>query len=138
MRRYKDLEVWQHAMDLAVAAYECTSMYPEQERYGLVSQTRRAAVSIPCNIAEGQGRAQPGEFLNQLSVARGSLQEFETLCILAHRLAYTSDEQLEALLTHSDRISRMLTGLRKAIVRANRARQRQAVRGSGGQEQQGR
>lgn len=126
--RYKDLDVWQHAMDLTVAAYQCTAKYPKHEQYGLVSQTRRAAVSVPSNIAEGQGRAQPGEFLNQLSVARGSLQEFETLCILAHRLKYASDEQLEALLAHADRISRMLTGLRKAVERANRSRGRQPAR----------
>ena len=117
MRRYQDLEVWQHSMDLAVAAYQFTASYPDDERYGLISQTRRAAVSIPCNIAEGQGRAHPGEFLNQLSVARGSLQEFETLAILAQRLTYTDERQLDSLLERSDRISRMLTGLRKSVER---------------------
>ena len=120
MRRYQDLEVWQYSMDLAVAAYQFTATYPNDERYGLVSQTRRAAVSVPCNIAEGQGRSKPGEFLNQLSVARGSLQEFETLAILAHRLAYTDERQLDSLLERADRISRMLTGLRKAVERAQR------------------
>ena len=115
MRRYQDLDVWKESIDLALNAYAKTASYPDVERYGLVSQTRRAAVSISCNIAEGQGRSQPGEFLNQLSVARGSLQEFETLCILAHRLGYTTAEVLEALLTKSDRISRMLTGLRKTL-----------------------
>ena len=124
MRRYQDLEAWQYSMDLAVAAYQCTADYPDDERYGLTSQTRRAAVSVPCNIAEGQGRAQPGEFLNQLSVARGSLQEFETLCILANRLDYTDEKQLEVLLKRSDRISRMLTGLRKTL-------QRSRVKGNG-------
>ena len=89
MRRYRDLKVWQSSMDLAVAAYTCSATYPDEERYGLISQTRRAAVSIACNIAEGQGRSQPCEFLNQLSVARGSLQEFETRCLLAHRLGHS-------------------------------------------------
>ena len=117
MRRYQELEVWQHSMDLAVVAYRFTASYPTAERYGLVSQTRRAAVSIPCNIAEGQGRSQPGEFLNQLSVARGSLQEFETLCILAQRLEYASSEELEDILERTSRVSRMLTGLRKAVER---------------------
>ena len=120
MRRYGDLKVWQQSMDLAVAAYEITATYPDAERYGLVSQTRRAAVSVSCNIAEGQGRSQPGEFLNQLSVARGSLQEFETLCLLANRLGYLSDDPLRALLRLSDNISRMLTGLRKVVERAKR------------------
>lgn len=115
MRRYQDLKVWKESIDLALTAYAQTASYPDVERYGLVSQTRRAAVSISCNIAEGQGRSQPGEFLNQLSVARGSLQEFETLCIRANRLGYATAEELERLLTRCDSISRMLTGLRKRL-----------------------
>ena len=115
MRHYQDLKVWKESIDLALIAYAQTASYPDAERYGLVSQTRRAAISISCNIAEGQGRTQPGEFLNQLSVARGSLQEFETLSILANRLGYASAKQLDALLAKCDGISRMLTGLRKSV-----------------------
>ena len=115
MRRYQDLDVWKESIDLALIAYKQTASYPDAERYGLVSQTRRAAVSISCNIAEGQGRSQPGEFLNQLSIARGSLQEFETLCILANRLGYATTQQLDTVLARSDHISRMLTGLKKSI-----------------------
>ena len=107
--------MWKESIDLALIAYAQTASYPDVERYGLVSQTRRAAVSISCNIAEGQGRFQAGEFLNQLSIARGSLQEFETLCILANRLGYATADQLKTFLTRTDRISRMLTGLRKAL-----------------------
>ena len=118
-------------MDLTVMAYELTASYPDNERYGLVSQTRRAAVSIPCNIAEGQGRSKPGEFLNQLSVARGSLQEFETLVILAHRLTYASEKQLDSLLERSDRISRMLTGLRKALEAGQRKPEDSVVKSRG-------
>ena len=118
MRRYRDLEVWQKSMTLVVESYKCTAEYPPGERYGLVSQTRRAAVSIPCNLAEGQGRSQPGEFLNQLSVARGSLQELETLFMLAARLGYLSSNQLQELLDRTDQISRMLTGLRKTLERS--------------------
>src|SRR5438105_10561986 len=88
MRRYRDMKVWQLSMDLALASYHCTEKFPVTERYGLISQIRRAAVSVPCNIAEGQGRATPGEFLNQLSDARGSLQELETLFMIAGRLQY--------------------------------------------------
>jgi len=124
MRRYQDLDVWKESIDLALIAYNQTASYPDSERYGLVSQTRRAAVSISSNIAEGQGRSQPGEFLNALSVARGSLQELETLCILANRLGYTTSEQLETLLTRADRISRMLTGLRKSLELDRRRRSR--------------
>lgn len=123
-------------MDLAVAAYQFTEDFPRAELYGLVSQTRRAAVSVPCNIAEGQGRAQPGEFLNQLSVARGSLQEFETLCILAHRLEYATEKELDPLLDHSDRISRMLTGLRKAVERSQRAGANEAAAKPSGRSKQ--
>lgn len=118
MRRYRDLEVWQYSMALVLETYKCTAAYPAAERYGLVSQTRRAAVSIPSNVAEGQGRSQPGEFLNQLSVARGSLQELETLLILAQRLGYLDSSRLGELLARSDRISRMLTGLRKTVERS--------------------
>ena len=107
-------------MDLVMATYRCTGKYPASERYGLVSQTRRAAVSVPANIAEGQGRAQAGEFLNQLSVARGSLQELETLFILATRLKYLGEAEVESLLVAADQISRMLTGLRKAVERKRR------------------
>jgi len=120
IRRYRDLEVWQLSMDLAVITYKRTANYPDSERYGMISQSRRAAVSVACNIAEGQGRAQPGEFLNQLSAARGSLQELETLFILAHRLEYISEKELDALLERADRISRMLTGLRRSLEKFRR------------------
>ena len=128
MRRYQDLDVWKESIDLALIAYAQTASYPDTERYGLVSQTRHAVVSISCNIAEGQGRSQPGEFLNQLSVARGSLQEFETLCIVAHRLKYLSTRSLETMLAKSDRISRMLTGLSKSVELARRRTLRTSAR----------
>jgi len=117
MRRYRDMRVWQLSMQLAVASYRCTQNFPVEERYGLTSQIRRAAVSVPCNIAEGQGRATPGEFLNQLSDARGSLQELETLFMLAQELTYLSREQLDALLETCDHVSRMLTKLRNSVKR---------------------
>ena len=88
MRRYRDLQVWQRSMDLTLMAYHSMRTFPVEERYGLISQIRRAAVSIPCNIAEGKGRATDGEYLNQLSSARGSLQELETLFMIAERLRY--------------------------------------------------
>jgi four helix bundle protein len=133
MRSYQDLDVWKESIELALVAYAQTASYPDTERYGLVSQTRRAAVSVSCNIAEGQGRSQPGEFLNQLSVARGSLQEFETLCIVAHRLHLSSTKQLETLLAKSDRISRMLTGLRKSVELARRRSSRSSTRSRPGE-----
>ena len=115
IRSYRDLEVWQLSMDLAVAVYDCTDLFPRYEQYGLTAQIRRAVVSIPSNIAEGQGRAQPGEFLNSLSVARGSLQELETQLMIAQRRRYLTAAQLESLLETTDHVSRMLTSLRNSI-----------------------
>jgi four helix bundle protein len=104
-------------MDLACSAYDLTDPFPSTERYGLTSQIRRAAVSVACNIAEGQGRARAGEFLNQLSVARGSLQELETLLIIAQRRGYIDSARLDELLERSSKISRMLKQLRRALMR---------------------
>ena len=115
MAGYRDLLVWQRAIDLACVAYKVTQAYPNSERFGLISQTRRAAVSVSCNIAEGQGRARRGEFLNQLSVARGSLQELESLFIVAQRLQYITAEVLQTLLAETDQISRMLLQLRRSL-----------------------
>lgn len=114
-RGYRDLEVWQYSMDLVAATYKWTQEFPRAEQYGLTSQLRRAAISIPCNIAEGQGRAQPGEFLNSLSVAQGSLNELETLFTLAHRLNLSSADATQEALERCSRTGRMLSGLRRAI-----------------------
>ncbi len=78
IKSYRDLEVWNVAMDLAASCYTLTRLFPKDELYGMTSQIRRAAASIPANIAEGHGREHTKEFLNHLSVARGSLMELET------------------------------------------------------------
>ena len=91
--------------------------FPKEERFGLISQARRAAVSIPCNIAEGQGRGHAGAFLNHLSIGRGSLQELETLFVIAERLRYTDPERLENPWELCDHVGRMLTQLRRSIIR---------------------
>jgi four helix bundle protein len=85
---YRDLRVWQKSMDLAEHVYRLTENFPRAEIYGLTSQLRRAAVSIPSNIAEGQGRTSKGEFRLFLGNARGSLLEVETQLMLANRMAY--------------------------------------------------
>jgi four helix bundle protein len=115
IQSYKQLEVWQFAMDLAQQCYLATKQFPREELFGLTSQIRRAAVSIPANIAEGQGRAHTKEFLNHLSIARGSLMELETHLMLSQRVGLLEVAELEKLLAASDRISRMLSGLRKAL-----------------------
>jgi four helix bundle protein len=115
IRSYRDLEVWKTAMDLAEQCYRTTRSFPKEELFGLTSQIRRAASSVPANIAEGQGREHTREFLNFLSVARGSLMETETHLILSKRVGLLGEEKLEHLLGLSDQISRMQAGLRTAL-----------------------
>jgi len=115
IQSYRDLEVWRVAMDLAVATYEATKPFPKEELFGLTSQTRRAAASVPANIAEGHGRQHTKEFLNHLSVARGSLMELETHLLLAQRVRLISEERIAPLLELSRRVSQMLSRLRQAL-----------------------
>jgi four helix bundle protein len=115
VRNYRDLKVWQKAMDLVVASYDLTRQFPQSELYGLVSQTQRAAVSIPANIAEGHGRAHLGDYLHHLSVANGSLMELETHCLLAGRLGYLKEPQVNGILDLTAEDGRMLAGLTKSL-----------------------
>jgi four helix bundle protein len=112
---YRDLVVWQRAMDLAVVCYELTQRFPRSETYGLSNQLQRAGVSIPSNIAEGRARHHSGEFLHHISIAYGSLAEVETLTAIAARLKYISDRQAEEVLEKTAEIGRMLNGLRSSI-----------------------
>ena len=115
VQHYGQLVVWQKAMDLAVQTYELTRSFPSEERYGMISQLRRAAASVAANIAEGQGRHHIKEFLNHLSMARGSLMEVETFLLLSERVGYVSSEKTKPLLSLSDEVSRMLSGLRNSL-----------------------
>jgi four helix bundle protein len=87
---YRDLSVWRQSLDWAEAIYEATAHWPRDERFGLISQVRRAAVSIASNIAEGSARRSTGEFIQFLGIAKGSLAEAETQLLLAERLSYLS------------------------------------------------
>jgi four helix bundle protein len=104
-------------MELAEICYRETKTFPREELFGLTSQIRRAAASIPANIAEGQGRDHTKEFLHHLSIARGSLMELETHLLLSQRIGILQQDRLPPMLTLADRISRMLSGLRKALKR---------------------
>ena len=115
-RHYKDLLVWQRAIDLAVASYHCTTKFPSHERYGITQQIRRAAISIPSNIAEGQGRYHRREFLHHLSFARGSLQELETQLIIGERLRFPFGTAPEMMYDLCEEVGRMLAGLRRSLV----------------------
>lgn len=112
MRGYRDLRAWQHAMDLVTQIYRVTRTFPRDELYGLVSQLRRAAVSIPSNLAEGHGRNSRNEFRQFIGQARGSLSEVETQLEIAKNLGYINAETLDALMTQAEAVGKMLTGLR--------------------------
>jgi four helix bundle protein len=110
-QNYRDLRVWQAAIDLVTKIYEVTRALPNEERYALGDQMRRAAVSIPANIAEGQARRHSKEFLQHLSIAKGSLAELHTLLTVAERLKYLSADQLARLEDDLSGIRRPLEGL---------------------------
>lgn len=112
---YRDLIVWQKAMDLVEMVYLATRQFPKEELYGLTSQVRRSAVSIPSNIAEGQGRKSRAEFLNFLSIANGSRTEMETQIQLAQRLSYVTKKTAQSILDQSEEVSRLLYGLRNSL-----------------------
>ena len=95
-RKHHESHVWQESMTLVEMVYKLTEVFPEVERYGLISQLRRAAVSVPSNIAEGAARGSDAEFIRFLHIARGSLSEIETQLLIAQRLGYTNvDQSLE-------------------------------------------
>ena len=108
---YKHLIVWQKAVALVTNVHRVTKNFPPSELYGIVSQLRRSAVSIPSNIAEGQGRATKGEFLQFLGHARGSLCELETQIIIAGNLGYISEEIGDRLASEITEVARILNGL---------------------------
>lgn len=112
---YKDLIVWQKAMDLAQEIYRLTKSFPKEELYGLTSQLRRAAVSVPSNIAEGQARQGTAEFLNFLSIAQGSLAEVHTQLLLAQRFQYLQPPDAVRAAALIEEISKMLSSLRAKL-----------------------
>ena len=115
VQHYRELVAWQVAMDLAEQCYRMTKVFPAEERYGMTTQIRRAASSVPANIAEGQGRQSTKEFLHFLGIARGSLSELETHLLLSQRVELSTPEAVDQLLELSDRVSRLLSGLCKAL-----------------------
>jgi len=112
---FRELQVWQMAMDLVTACYRLTDTFPKTELYGLSSQLQRAAVSIPANIAEGQQRQHRKEFVQHLSIAHGSLAELETHIEIAARLRYIADEDKTDLLQQIESTCKMLNGLKRSL-----------------------
>ncbi len=117
IKNYRDLRVWQAGMDLVELVYRLTQTFPAHELYGLTSQMRRAAVSIPSNIAEGHTREHSKEYLHHLSMAQASLAELETQFEIAARLKYLSPEQLNQALEQTASLGRQLYALRNALTK---------------------
>ena len=110
-RGYQDLQVWQKAMDLVDVVYQLSKAFPQDERFGLTSQLRRSALSIPSNIAEGSSRRSTKEFIRFVDIAYGSLAEVETQLLIAHRQEYISEKDVENIFDSTAEIGRMLNGL---------------------------
>ncbi len=115
IKSYRDLEVWQQAMELVVECYNTTNGFPKSEAYGLTNQIQRAAVSIPANIAEGQARQYTKEFIQYLSIAYGSIAELETLIQISEKLCYLNSNQSSQLMDKTATLGRMINGLRKSL-----------------------
>jgi four helix bundle protein len=111
IRSYRDLRVWQNGMEIAANVYRLTQNWPKAELYGLTAQARRAATSIPANIAEGYGRHSTGSYVQFLKIAQGSLKELETHLILASRIDITTEAAVEPILLQTDDLGKMLFGL---------------------------
>lgn len=115
LKTYRDLEVWQKAMDLVVMVYEVSRGLPSEEKYGLASQMQRAAVSVPANIAEGYGRTHRGDYLHHLSTARGSLAELETHVTISVRLDFIVREKATEVWNLCQEVGKMLSRLIQSL-----------------------
>jgi four helix bundle protein len=118
IQSFRDLRVWQRGMEVVESVYRATQSFPKQELYGLTSQLRRAAVSIPANIAEGHCRQHIKEYLNFLSIAQGSIAELETELEIACRLKYIASDDLKLFLVQLTVLAKQLRSLRGALARA--------------------
>ncbi len=115
VKDYRELIAWQKAMDLVEMVYRVCESFPKHELYGLTSQLRRAVVSIPSNIAEGQGRSTTRDFMNFLAIANGSLKEVETQILISQRLGYVREPQTSELITLTTEVGRIVSGLRNSL-----------------------
>lgn len=115
MHNFRELKVWHKSVEVATIVYKVTKEFPKNELYGIVSQMRRAAVSIASNIAEGAGRGSVAEFSHFLDIARGSSFELETQLLIARRLDYIEDQQTSLLKNEIIEIEKMLSGLKRSL-----------------------
>ncbi len=119
MNNFKNLVVWQKSIELAIIVYNITRSFPAQEKYGLVSQMNRSAVSVASNIAEGAGRNNTGEFYQFLGIANGSISELETQTIIAQRLKFISDIDFVNLSEQIDIIQKLIYRLKESLKNKN-------------------
>mgnify|MGYP000660632589 CR=1 FL=1 len=115
IRSHRDLEVWQVAMSVAEQCYRLTQSFPREEMFGLALQIRRAAASVPANIAEGYGRESKREYIQFLRIAQGSQKELETYLLLAARVGLASEEVIMSILTECERVGKMLHRLIRSL-----------------------
>ncbi len=115
IKSYKDLIVWQKSVELCVEVYKVTESYPNSELYGLTLQTRKSAVSVPSNIAEGQKRGHKAEYIQFLQVSFGSGAELETQLLIANKIGYLSSKDYKRLTTVLDEVMKMLSGLLRSL-----------------------
>ena len=115
LRHYRELIAWQKAMELAALVYRETRSFPPDERFGLTLQMRRCAVSVPSNIAEGQGRGLPGDFIRFLRIANGSRQELETQSLLAKDFGFILLEDCHRIIDSSEEVGRVIAGLIRSL-----------------------
>jgi len=118
VRSYRDLVAWEKAIELVTEVYRTTEVFPKHELYGLTGQIRRAAVSIPSNIAEGQGRLSRGEFRQFLGHARGSVYELDSQIVIARNLTYISGQDANLLLSRVHEVGRILNGLLSSLAKS--------------------
>lgn len=116
IKSFRDLLVWQKAMDFVVKVYRVSACFPREELYGLTSQVRRAAVSVPSNISEGHGRETTPDFLKFLGIAYGSLNEAQTQILIGERLGFINESQRTDLIDSAGEVARLLNGLRRSLV----------------------
>ena len=119
MKNYKELEVWKKSVGLALDLYKTTNEFPSSEKFGLTAQIRRAATSVPANIAEGWGRGTTKEYIQFLLIARGSLMEVETHVIISRGLNFLTERQSGDVQTQIQEVGRMLNGLIQALRKAH-------------------
>ena len=122
MKTYRELKVWQKAIDLVVACYELTKEFPDDERYGLTSQLRRAAVSVPANVAEGQSCGKDGRFLSHIGIAQGSVGELDTDLEIALRLGFIQSDEYAEAAKLVQRTGQLLHGLARSVRRRRATR----------------